>query len=112
MKFVNILILFILVSAFVSCEDREADNTGVPVWLQSQLKELEDSGECDGCTLQRWTYDDDYYYHLYCSNWSCSDCVIYDTDGNLVVWGEEIDHLDYEQNKYRPIKIWECGDEF
>ena len=102
-------LLFLLV-AFISCEDREPQAVLVPEWIKPRLAELDNSGDCVGCTVQRWTYREEYYYHLYCNYWSCLDCEIYRYDGTLVDW-TLIDHADFDANKSRPAKIWECGDE-
>ncbi len=107
----KIFYILVLVMAFVSCENREPLTVETPEWLTPRLLELENSGDCHGCTVQRWTYDDQFYYHVYCSYWSCLDCEVYHYDGKLVVWGETVDQADYEANKHRPEKIWECGDE-
>uniref|UniRef100_UPI0032175118 hypothetical protein n=1 Tax=uncultured Draconibacterium sp. TaxID=1573823 RepID=UPI0032175118 len=100
-----------LVFIMISCEEREREEVLIPSWLKPRLIELENSGECIGCTVQRWTYKDENFYHVYCGIWSCIDCEVYRYNGDLVVWGENIDQLDYEKNKHRPVKIWECGDD-
>lgn len=99
-----ILALFLL-----TCEERETEEITTPAWIETRLTELENSGDCFGCTLQRWTYNNEYYYHLYCNHWSCSNCEVYRYNGDKVVWGENVDPADYEKNKHRPVKIWECG---
>ena len=107
----NWILILLLAIVVVSCEDREPEAVIVPEWLKPRLEELENSGNCFGCQVQRWTYNDEYFYHVYCGYWSCSNCEIYNYNGDLVVWGEGIDHLDFDNNKKRPIKVWECGDE-
>lgn len=104
------IVMFVVALAFAACQDREPETVIVPDALKPRLLEIENSGDCYGCTVQRWTYNDVYYYHLYCSYWSCSDCEIYLFDGRLVDW-TEIDRADFEAKKHRPEKIWECGDE-
>lgn len=106
----KLLFILLAVLVFVSCENREPDPVIVPDWLELRLIELENSGDCYGCTVQRWTYKEEFFYHLYCSYWSCSDCEIYRYDGSLVDW-ELIDHVDFDANKARPEIIWQCGDE-
>lgn len=106
----KILLLFFVALTILSCEEREPDPILVPEWLHPRLQELEAGGDCFGCTVQRWTYNEEYFYHLYCSYWSCSDCEIYHHDGRPVDW-ELIDRVDFNANKYRPVKVWECGDE-
>jgi len=109
---VRILYTLLLLSLFlINCEKREAEVIVIPIWMEARLLELEDSGQCYGCTLQRWTYNNEYYYHLYCNYWSCSNCEVYRFNGDKVVWGENVDAADYEANKHRPLKLWECGDE-
>ncbi|MCY1720292.1 hypothetical protein OU798_08050 [Prolixibacteraceae bacterium Z1-6] len=111
MKLKSLFFYVLFVFAIVSCEDRTPEEVVVPSWLTPRLIELEESGDCFGCTVQRWTYKNEYFYHLYCGFWSCLDCEVYRVNGDHVVWGEDIDHADYDQNKHRPVKIWECGDE-
>lgn len=94
-----------------SCEDREPDVIIIPEWLKPRLEELENSGDCNGCTVQRWTYNEEFFYHVYCTDWSCIDCEIYHYDSTPVVWDETLNQADYEQNKDRPEIIWQCGDE-
>jgi len=111
MKCRIVIILSFLAFFLINCEERETEEVIIPAWMKVRLTELQESGECNGCILQRWTYNEQYYYHLYCSYWSCSNCEVYRYNGDKVVWGEFIDPADYEQNKHRPIKLWECGDE-
>lgn len=106
----NAFILMVLF-AFVSCEDQEPETTVAPDWLTPRLAEIENSGECEGCAVQRWEYNDEYFYQLYCSFGSCVDCEVYNSDGKLVVWGEDVDPVHFQQNKKRPEKIWECSEE-
>jgi len=103
-------ILFLVV-AFVACEDREPDPIIVPEWLKSRLLELENSGDCYDCKVQRWTYNEEFFYHVYCGHWSCLECEIYRYNGDLVTWVDDIDHADFAENKGRPLVIWKCGDE-
>jgi len=105
------LLIFFLGLALFSCENREPNPIVVPDWIKPRLQELENSGDCFGCTVQRWTYNDEFFYHVYCGYWSCSDCEIYHYNGDLVVWGEDIDPVDFNANKSRPKIIWECGDD-
>lgn len=102
----KIQILVVLILALAACEDREPQPITTPVWLESRIAELE-SSECPGCNIQRYTYNEEYYYHVYCNFWSCSDCEIYNYNGAEVDW-EIIDKADFMQNKQRPILIWEC----
>lgn len=106
----KILVIFFMVIMMVSCEDREPEPILVPEWMHTRLQELEDGGNCIGCTVQRWTYNEEYFYHLYCSYWSCLDCEIYHYDGTPIDW-DLIDPVDFNANKHRPVKVWECGDE-
>lgn len=106
----KILVVLFFAFAVFSCEDREPEEVTIPDWLKPRLEELENSGECHDCKVQRWTYNDAYFYHIYCGHWSCIDCEVYWHNGEKIVWGEGIDHADYEQNKHRPMVIWQCGD--
>lgn len=105
------LYISLIIVALLACEDREPEPIIVPEWIEPRLAELENSGECDGCQVQRWTYNEEYFYVLYCSYWSCLNCEVYHYDGTLVEWGETVDPVDFDINKHRPIKIWECDDE-
>ncbi|QIA09781.1 hypothetical protein [Draconibacterium halophilum] len=105
------LLMLFLGLALVSCEDREPEPILIPEWLKPRLTELESSGECYGCQVQRWSYNEEYFYHLYCGYWSCSDCEVYHYDGRRVEWGATADPVDFNENKHRPVLVWECGDE-
>lgn len=107
----KILALLFVIFIFSACENREPDPIVVPNWLKPRLTELENSGDCYGCTVQRWTYEEEFFYHVYCSYWSCLDCEVYRYNGDLVTWDGDIDHADFDANKTRPEIIWECGDE-
>ena len=84
------LFIVVLLFLFLACQDKETDSPEIPVWLGSRIAELESSG-CGGCTITRCVY-----------------CELYHYNGTLVVWDEDTDHVDFEQNKDRPVKIWEC----
>ena len=101
------LFIVVLLFLFLACQDKETDSPEIPVWLGPRIAELESSG-CGGCTITRYVYKEEYYYHVYCNNWSCVYCELYHYNGTLVVWDEDTDHVDFEQNKDRPVKIWEC----
>lgn len=98
-----ITILFIML---VACEDREPAAVTIPQWLEPRIEELEADG-CIGCSISRVTYNDEFYYHVYCNYWSCSNCETYHSDGELVDWSVT-NYADFLENKTRPIIIWEC----
>lgn len=102
-KFYLIAVLFLLA---IACEDRETDPVLTPVWLEARIAELEESG-CVGCTIKRYTYKEEFFYHVYCNYWSCIDCEIYHFDGEPVDW-EIVDRADFWENKTRQILLWEC----
>ncbi|HPF52860.1 MAG TPA: hypothetical protein PK335_14865 [Draconibacterium sp.] len=99
-----ITLLFVLL---ISCQDREAAPVTIPVWLEPRIQELEASG-CYGCSVTRYTYNDEFYYHVYCNYWSCSNCETYHYNGDLVDWSVT-SYADFYQNKTRPIILWECA---
>lgn len=101
--------LFIV--ALMACEDREPEPIFVPNWIKPQLVELENSGSCNGCKVQRWTYNEEYIYYFYCDDQSCLDCGYFHYDGTSIEWGVTVDHADFDANKHRPVLVWECGDE-
>lgn len=107
-KFFFILVVFIV---SISCEDRTPVEPTIPNWLEPRLEELENSGECYGCTVQQSTYNDELFYHLYCSYWSCSHCEVYHFNGTLVEWSEEFSLGDWLENRQQISILWECGDE-
>ncbi|KJF44502.1 hypothetical protein [Draconibacterium sediminis] len=107
----KLLYIALFIVAMLACEDREPEPIIVPSWMKAQLAELEDSGNCYGCRVQRWTYNEEYFYHLYCDHWSCSNCEVYHNNGTLVEWGVTVDPVDFDSLKYRPTIVWECGDE-
>lgn len=107
----KLLYIALFIVAMLACEDREPEPIFVPSWMKAQLAELEDSGNCYGCRVQRWTYNEEYFYHLYCDYWSCSNCEVYHNNGTLVKWGVTVDPVDFDSLKYRPTIVWECGDE-
>ncbi|WP_303921760.1 hypothetical protein [Draconibacterium sediminis] len=107
----KLLYIALFIVAMLACEDREPEPIIVPSWMKAQLAELEDSGNCYGCRVQRWTYNEEYFYHLYCDYWSCSNCEVYHNNGTLVEWGVTVDPVDFDSLKYRPTIVWECGDE-
>ena len=107
MRKLQILIFFLL--TFAACENREPDPVITPVWLEARIAGLEEGG-CQGCSVKRYTYKEEYFFHVYCNYWSCYDCEIYRYDGTLVDW-EIINHQDFDKNKARPILIWECNTE-
>jgi hypothetical protein len=109
MRKLYLILTFIFM--LLACEEHQPAPVVIPVWLKMQIQEMIDGGDCEGCTVQRWTYNNEYFYHIYCNYWSCSNCEIYRYNGLKVVWGEDFDPADFEKNKQRPIKLWECGDE-
>ena len=53
----------------------------------------------------------EFYYHLYCSYWSCSHCEVYSYDGTLVEWSEEFPLSNWLENRTQLDILWQCGDE-
>lgn len=101
----------VFIVALFACDDHEPEPILVPEWLKPRLTELENSGNCYGCQVQRWTYNEEYFYHLYCGYWSCSNCEVYHYDGTLVEWAVSVDPVDFDANKHRAVLVWECGDD-
>ncbi|HYQ57413.1 MAG TPA: hypothetical protein VEP89_08685 [Draconibacterium sp.] len=107
----KLFFIALFIVTLLACQDREAEPIIVPGWIKPRLVELTNSEECNGCRVQRWTYNEEYFYHLYCDDWSCLDCEVYHYDGTPVEWDVTVDHADFNANKHRPILIWECGDD-
>ncbi len=107
----KLIYISLFVISFVSCENREPENPEIPSWLLPRLTELSDSTSCEGCTLQRSTFNSLYYYDLYCNTSSCVYCEVYDYRGDLVEWGEDFPLSDWLENRTKVIILWECGDE-
>jgi len=105
MRKLHFILIILLLS--IACEKREAAPVETPDWLQPRIEELEATG-CDGCSIIRYTYKEEFFYQVLCNSWSCIDCELYHYNGDPVVWGEYMNHADFDQNKDRPIKIWEC----
>ena len=61
----------------MSCEKEDTPNTEIPEWLQPRIEELENFDFCFDCSLTQITYQDEYYYHIYCGLWSCMYCELY-----------------------------------
>lgn len=106
MNRVFIVVVFILLVC--ACEEREVQDPQVPEWLQPRVTELENSGECFGCTLRRITFQDRFYFHIYCSYWSCSHCEVYEEDGTLVDW-KKMDFNEFLTEQTSPVILWECA---
>ena len=100
--FISFLLLF-----FISCEKEESLNTEVPEWLQPRLEELANSGQCYGCAVTRITFDNEYYYHLYCGYWSCMYCQLYDSSGKLVEWSAD-NFNSFLSEKKDEVVLWTC----
>lgn len=108
--FKPLFFIFLVVLLF-ACEDRTPAEHLIPEWIKPRLIELENSGDCFGCTLQQSTYNGEFYYHLYCSYWSCSHCEVYRYNGSLVEWSEEFPLSDWLENRTQLDILWQCGDE-
>jgi hypothetical protein len=102
------LISFLLL-LFISCEKEESLNTEVPEWLQPELEELEKSGKCYDCSVTRITFENEFYYHLYCGYWSCRYCKLYNKNGKLVDWSDT-KFSDFLENEKDETVIWYCSD--
>lgn len=107
----KLLILLFVAIVVTSCENREPAEHLIPEWINPRLIELENTDACHGCTLQQSTYNDEFYYHLYCSYWSCSHCEVYRYDGTLVEWSEDFPLSDWLENRTQLNILWQCGDE-
>ncbi len=109
MKRIAFFFLFFLL--VVGCEEREAQKIDKPAWLVEKIQEMFPDGDCEGCRVQRWTYNEGLFFQIYCSHWSCSNCEVYYFNGEKVIWGDDIDPADFEASKHRPVIVWECGDD-
>jgi len=93
----------------LACEDRTPDPTTIPVWLEPRIEELEASS-CPGCKVTRVTYNDEYFYHVYCNSWSCLYCEVYHYNGDAVDW-TAMDQADFLAKLSHPVIIWKCSEE-
>jgi len=105
-KLVSICISILLLAA---CENRDPEPITTPAWLETRIAELEATG-CEGCSIKRYTYNDAYFYHVYCNTWSCYNCEIYYSNGTLVDWSD-IDPYDFDTNKSEQVLLWTCATE-
>lgn len=104
----NLLLLPLLLFFLVSCQKDEL-NTEIPEWLQPRIEELDKSSNCFDCELTRYTFNDEFYYHIYCGYWSCLYCELYNKNGNLVEWGVT-DFNDFMSEKKDELVIWSCSE--
>jgi len=106
MKKQILCLLLVFVFTFCAKEDIPPE---VPDWLLPTVEELENSGECYGCSITKISYNGEMYYHVYCGYWSCMYCNLYNSQGNLVDWDQEkFNH--FLENKSEGDVIWKCGD--
>jgi len=106
MKRIAFLVLF---SAFLfSCDKDESPNPEIPNWIKPRIEELENSGQCFGCNVTRYTYKNEYYYSVYCGYWSCMFCEVYNSTGQNL---QELDNFAFEDfisNRNNEIILWSC----
>lgn len=102
----KIVIICVGLLFFAACENREPEPVVTPEWLETRIAELE-ADDCTGCSIKRYTYNEAYFYHVYCNYWSCYNCEIYYSDGTLVDWSQ-IDPYDFDTNKSEQIVLWKC----
>ncbi len=99
----SFLFLFIL-----ACKKEETHvNKDIPDWLLPKIESLENSGHCYDCSVTRITFNEEFYYHLYCGYWSCMYCQLYDKNGKLIDWANE-KYSDFISKKKDEIVIWKC----
>ncbi|MBT3385468.1 MAG: hypothetical protein HN778_19120 [Prolixibacteraceae bacterium] len=99
-----ILFLFIFL---VSCEKEENTISEIPEWLQSQIEELENSEYCFDCSLTKITFNNEFYYHIYCGFWSCMYCKLYDPNGELIDWSSD-NFNNFLSEKKDEVVLWTC----
>lgn len=105
----KLYLVSLLLFLFISCNEDETPQKEIPEWIQPIIENLDNSGECYGCSLAEINYNNKTYYHLYCSYWSCMYCNLYDSNGNTVEWETE-DFSSFLTNKSDDVVIWRCGD--
>lgn len=104
----NHLLIILLLLFLVSCQKEEL-NEEIPEWLKPRIEELQNSGECFGCTLAKISFNNSIYYNLYCGYWSCMYFNFYDNNGNLVEWNV-VDFNNFLENNKNETIIWSCSD--
>lgn len=98
--------LFLFVSIFLfigiyACNKEEdiTDPDQFPKWLKSKITELtSEFNLCEYTDVTIIECNGERYYHIYCGAWSCSDCHIFNKNGNRPVWSVE-QWNDFRTNK-------------
>lgn len=103
-------LLLLIVIIFCSCSKDEISESEIPEWLEPRIEELENTEQhCWSCNITRYTYNDEFYYNIYCGYWSCMYCKFYNSEGTLVSELSEFDFNNFIANKQGEIIIWECA---
>ena len=102
---------FLLLFTFFlfSCDKEETPDPEIPEWLQSRIEEFENTEEhCWSCEITRYTYNNEFYYNLYCSYWSCGFCHFYNQHGQSVSDIETFNVEDFHSSSKDEKVIWSC----
>ena len=102
-----ISILFIFLSSCEKEEKKDSFNSDIPEWIIPQIEELENAGHCSLCSLTRITFNNEFYYHVYCGIWSCMYCYLYDSSGELVDWSAD-NFNTFLSEKKDEVVLWTC----
>lgn len=91
MKYLSILILFILLAVTESCKKEEnLEENQFPEWLQTKIDELtSEQNICKYTDVTISEYQGKTYYEVYCGIWSCYHCQIFDDSGNRPTWNTD-----------------------
>jgi hypothetical protein len=105
----SIFILFLFSLFFFSCNKEETPEPEIPQWLNTKIEEFENTEQhCWSCEITRYTYNNEFYYNLYCSYWSCMFCQFYNQNGQLVSEIETFDFEDFNSSSKDEKVIWNC----
>ena len=104
----NLYLISFLFIFLVSCEKEETISSDIPEWLQPRIEELENLEHCFDCSLTRITFNNEFYYHIYCGLWSCVYCEMYDKNGKLVNWSAD-NFNNFLSEKKDEVVLWSCS---
>jgi hypothetical protein len=102
-------IFFLVTLLILSCNKEETPVAENPDWLEIQIQELETNEQhCWDCEITRYTYNNEYYYNIYCGYWSCIFCKLYNSNGQLTSEIEEFDFEEFHSSYDNETVIWSC----
>jgi hypothetical protein len=85
----------------------QKDSGKIPQWLKITIDSISTIQEYEGTTVYRYTWKNEYLYHIEIPISTCTYCELYNQSGTKIIFASDDQFRDFLDNKTDQEVLWE-----